>query len=84
MKTMLLAAAAVLSLSVGAAFAESEGGPAANTQFASIHGYLAEAAAQQTPSVATAQSGQVTHSYVANSNRGTWLFAPSDGGGANN
>lgn len=33
MKTLLIATATVLSLSAGVANAESEGGPAANTQF---------------------------------------------------
>ena len=84
MKTLILAAAAVLSLSAGAAYAESEGGPAANTQFTSTRGYLAEAPLQVAPSIATAQGGQVTHSFVANASRGTWLSQPRDGGGANN
>jgi len=84
MKTMILAAAAVLSLGIGAAYAESEGGPAANTQFTQTRGYLAEAPVQQAPVVATAQNGQAARAYVAQSNRGTWVFAPRDGGGANN
>ena len=33
MKTMLLAAAAALSLGIGSAYADSEGGQIANTQF---------------------------------------------------
>ena len=33
MKTMLLAAAAALSLGIGSAYADSEGGQVANTQF---------------------------------------------------
>ena len=36
------------------------------------------------PAVATAQNGQAVHAYVANSNRGTWLFqADPNGGGGN-
>jgi len=84
MRTMLLVAAAVLSMSAGAAYAESEGGPAANTQFTQTRGYLAEAPVQNAPSVATAQNRQAVHAYVANSSRGTWLFAPNQNEGANN
>jgi hypothetical protein len=82
MKTMILAAAAALSLGMGAAYAgESEGGPVANTQFTSLPGVIAQAPVQNAPAVATAQNGQAVHAYVANSNRGTWLFQPSQGGG---
>jgi hypothetical protein len=83
MRTMLLAAAAALSLSMGVANA-NEGGPVANTQFTELPGFLAQAPVYNAPSVATAQNGQTAHAYVANSNHGTWLFAPQDGGGANN
>jgi hypothetical protein len=84
MKTMLLAAAAALSLSAGVAYAESEGGPAANTQFTENPGYLAQAPVHYVPSVATAQNGQPLHVYVTQAARGTWLFQAQDGGGANN
>ena len=40
MKTMLLAAAAALSLGISSAYADSEGGQVANTQFTSIRGVL--------------------------------------------
>jgi hypothetical protein len=77
MKTMLLAAAAALSLSASAAFAESEGGPNGYA----IPDFWGKPAAQQSP-IAT---GPVTHSYLAGSNRGTWLFPPNpNGGGGNN
>jgi hypothetical protein len=74
MKTILLAAT-VLSLGVGSAYANESGGQAG--------GYIYPAyqfPAQSAPSVATAPSGQVTHAYVANSNHGTWLFAPDQNG----
>lgn len=83
MRTMLLAAAAALSLGVGSAYAESEGGPHGNTQFTQLPGFLAQAPAQNAPA-ATAQNGQAPVStYAAQSNHGTWLFPPRDGGGAN-
>ena len=77
MKTMFLAAAAVLSLGVGSAYANG-GGPVANTLFTELPGVIAQAPVQPAPSaVATNQNGVVTHAYVTNSNRGTWLF-PAD------
>ncbi|MEJ0018332.1 MAG: hypothetical protein WDN25_17580 [Acetobacteraceae bacterium] len=78
MKTMMLAAAA-LTLSMGAAFA-NEGGPAANTEFTEIPGVVAQAPVQNLPAVATAQNGQVTHSFATRSNNGTWIFAPTQYG----
>jgi hypothetical protein len=41
-------------------------------------------AGAQTPSVATAQSGQTMHVYVTHSNQGTWLFPPNQNQGGNN
>ena len=38
MKTMIIAAAAALSLSMGVAYADSEGGQVANTQFTELPG----------------------------------------------
>jgi hypothetical protein len=84
MKTMLLAAAAALSLSAGAAYADGGDGPAANTFFTELPGVVAQAPVQNAPAVATAQNGQAVHAYVANSNRGTWLFPPNQNGGGNN
>ena len=83
MKTMMFAAAA-LTLSMGAAFADSEGGPEANTLFTEIPGVIAQAPVQNAPLMATAQSGQPVQVYATQSSHGTWLFAPQDGGGANN
>lgn len=78
MKTMLFAAAA-LTLGMSAAFA-NEGGPAANTLFTKLPGVIAQAPAQNVPSIAAAQNGQAIHNYVTRSNQGTWLFAPTDAG----
>ena len=80
MKTMLLAAAAALSLGIGSAYADSEGGQIANTQFTEIPGFLAQAPAQNAPAVATAQNGQAVQTYVTQSSHGTWLFQGSHGG----
>ena len=83
MKTMMFAAAA-LTLSMGAAFAESEGGAKPNTLFTELPGVIAQAPVQNAPLVATAQNGQPVQVYSTQSSHGTWLFAPQDGGGANN
>jgi hypothetical protein len=75
MKIMLRAAIAALSIaSIGPAFAGAGDVPQANTRFTELPGVIAQAPVQNVPSVATAQNGQVTHVYVTNSNRGTWLF----------
>ncbi|MEJ0016188.1 MAG: hypothetical protein WDN25_06410 [Acetobacteraceae bacterium] len=79
MKTMMLAAVSALSLGMGVAFA-NEGGPAANTEFTEIPGVVAQAPVQNLPPVATAQNGQVTHSFAARSSQGTWIFAPTQYG----
>ena len=81
MKTMIIAAAAALSLGIGSAYADSEGGQIANTQFTELPGVIAQAPVQNAPPVATAQNGQAVHAYVANSSRGDWLFAPNQNGG---
>lgn len=80
MKTMIIAAATALSLSMGVAYADSEDGQIANTQFTETPGFLAQAPVQNAPPVATAQNGQAVHAYVTNSNKGTWLFQSSHGG----
>ena len=81
MKTMIIAAAAALS--IGSAFAGEDGGINANTEFTDLPGVIAQAPVQNAPAVATAQNGQAVQAYVAQSSHGTWLFAPRDGGGAN-
>ena len=81
MKTMLLAAAAALSLGIGSAYAsDSEGGQIANTQFTEIPGFLAQAPAQNAPAVATAQNGRAVQTYATQSSHGTWLNFGSHGG----
>jgi hypothetical protein len=74
MKTMLLAAT-VLSLGIGSAFANESGGQAGGYVYPDY-----QFPAQSAPSAATAPSGQAVHAYVANSNHGTWLFAPDQSG----
>jgi hypothetical protein len=81
MKTMLLAAAAMmLSIGIGSAFAASEGGTHANTFFTELPGVMAHAPAQNAPAVATARNGQAVQTYVTQSSHGTWLFGSSHGG----
>ena len=82
MKTMLLAAAAALSLGIGSAYADSNssGGTIPNTFFTQLPGVSPTLPAQHVPA-ATAQGGP--HAYVTQSGRGTWLFPPHDGGGSN-
>ena len=84
MKTMIIAAAAALSLSMGVAYADSEGGQVANTRFTELPGVVSQAPVQNAPAVATAQNRQAVHAYVANSSRGTWLFQANPNGGGGN
>jgi len=58
MKTMIIAAAAVLSLGLGFAYADSEGGQYATTQFTQTPGFLAQAPVQKAPPIATGQAIQ--------------------------
>jgi hypothetical protein len=87
MKTMLLAAAAALSLGVGSAYAGDGEGPAGGYVFP---GYIAPGtvyAGAQTPPVVTTPSGQAhTHVYATHSqSQGVWLFPPTQtGGGGSN
>ena len=91
MKTMLLAAAAALSLGVGSAYADSGDGPAANTFFTELPGVVAQAQVPNAPVYAQdpqaqtqqAQNGRAVHAYVTQSSHGTWLFAPNANQGAN-
>jgi len=76
MKTMLLAAAAALSLGVGSAYA-NESGPQSG-------GYVYpdyQFPTHNAPSAAAAQNGQGIGTYVTNSSHGTWLFAPNQNQG---
>ena len=92
MKTMLLAAAAGLSLAAStAAYADSGDGPAANSFFTELPGVVAQADVPNASAYAQnrqmqpqqAQNGQGVHVYVGRSNQGTWLFAPNGNQGAN-
>src|ERR1700749_3101747 len=90
MKTMLLAAAAALSLGVGSAYADGGDGPAANTFFTELPGVVAQADVPNAPTYAQhgrapqqAQNGQGVHPYVTQSSHGTWLFAPNPNAGSN-
>jgi hypothetical protein len=71
------------SLGIGTAYADSEGGQNANTQFTQTPGFLAQAPVQSAPAVVTAQNGQAVRAYVTQSSHGTWLFPPHQGGGQN-
>lgn len=62
MKTMMLAAAAVMTLGMGAAFADSGDGPAVNTQFTAIPGVVAQAPAPASSALASNQSGTTVYS----------------------
>ena len=80
MKTMLLAAAAALSLGVGSAYANESDAQAGgyvypNYQFPT-HNAPPAAAAQN-----GAQNGQGIGAYVTNSSHGTWLFPPNQNQG---
>jgi hypothetical protein len=91
MKTMLLAAAAGLSLVAStAAYAGDGEGPAANTRFTELPGVVAQAQVPNAPVYAQngqatqqAQNRQGTHVYVTQSGHGTWLFAPNANQGSN-
>ena len=83
MRTMIIAAGAVLSLSAGAAYADQGEGTVANTFFTELPRVVSQAPVQEAPAVATAQNGQAVHAYVANSNHGTWLFQANENQGAN-
>ena len=76
---MLLAAATVLSLGVGTAYAD--GGTQAETMFTKIPGVMPKTPAQNARPVAPTQSGQVVPTFVTRgSHQGTYLFPPAQGG----
>ena len=85
MKTMFLAAAAVLSLGVGSAYAGDGEGPAGGYVYP---GYIIPGsvyAGAQTPSVAARNGQAQTHAYVTRSqSQGMWLFPPNPNQGGNN
>lgn len=79
MRTMLLAAAAALSLAAGSAFAQSEGGPSDTIFF--NRQVLGQAPAQQPTTVAGNQARAPTASFVTSHRSGTWLYPPADSHG---
>jgi hypothetical protein len=98
MRTMLLAAAAALSLGVGSAYADGGDTTATNTFFTELPGVVAQADVPNAPTYAQngqqnrqaqaqqAQNGQAAHGYgvySTQSSRGTWLFPPTGNAGAN-
>jgi hypothetical protein len=79
MRSMLLAAAAALSLGVGSAYAEGGDRTIANTQFTELPDVVAQAQVPNAP--AYAQNGQTTQqarnaqgAHSTQSGHGPWLF----------
>ena len=82
MRTMMLAAAAMVALGVGSAFAGENTGTFADTFFTNLPGVVAQAPSQQVPSaVARNQGGAPTAAFVTSHRSGTWLYAPYQGNG---
>jgi len=67
MKTMILAAAAVLSLGMSAAFADSGDGPVANTQFTELPGVVAQVQTGNSTALAQSPTGNGTSLFVTGS-----------------
>jgi hypothetical protein len=83
MMTVPLAAMAALSLGMSSAYAD--GGGQGPTLFTMTEAQLAAKAQGTPPSRVPPASGAVTYFYGTQPHsQGTWLFVPSDGGGANN
>ena len=84
MKTMIVAAASLLSISIGSAYAGEGQGTIPNTFFTELPGVVAQAPVQRAPHAATAsQNAAPTHMYVSHSATGTWLFPPNPNQGGN-
>jgi hypothetical protein len=82
MKSMFLAAAAVLSLGIGSAYAGDGDGPVADTYFTELPGVVAQPAVQQAPrAVATNANGASANLFATRHSTGTWLFPPDMNGG---
>jgi hypothetical protein len=64
MKTMLLAAAAALTLGIGSAYAGDGEGPIPNTQFTETPNVIAQAQVPNAPAVAANQGGSGTALFV--------------------
>jgi hypothetical protein len=78
-KTMFLAAAAVISLGMGVAFAQSS--PSASGYV--YPNFWGNQAAQTAPQghVAPQSSGDAISTYVTQTSQGTWLFPPNPNNG---
>ncbi len=78
MTTILLAAAAALSLGLGSAYADSNGGVPGNTFFTNLLGVTAKPATGSAPAATTTQTpdGRSVQLYPSQSRPGTWLFQP--------
>ena len=82
MKTTFLAATAMLSIGIGAAYAGDGDGPSNNTIFTQFPGVIALAPAQQVPSAVPANPRDATTNlFVTKHRTGTWLFPPAQYGG---
>jgi len=79
MKTLMLAAAAALSLGMGVAFADGGDGPVANSQFTLLPGFIAQAPVQSSSAYAQRQAGETTMSYVTTTQTSNWN--PNEGAG---
>jgi len=81
MKTLFLAAAAVLSIGAGSAYAGDGDGASANTQFTLFAGQQPTVANLPKSANLTAQQGPAIHTYITRHSTGTWLFPPASGVG---
>ncbi len=79
MKTMILAAA-VLTLGLGSAYADSHGGVPGNTFFTNLPGVTAKPATGSATSATTTQTpdGRPIQLYPSQSRTGTWLYQPEN------
>jgi hypothetical protein len=84
MKTMLLAAAAALSLGAGSAYAAGSGNQSGGYVYPDYVFPGSVYAGNRVPAspAVTAQNGQAVHAYATHSqSQGTWLFPPNMNGG---
>jgi hypothetical protein len=78
MKTMIFAAATVLGIGMGSAYAGDGEGPIPDTQFTEISSFLAQAQAPQAPtSLATNQYRAPTAAFVTGHSRFISLIPPN-------
>ena len=79
MKTLLLAAAAAVSI-IGSAYAGDGDGASANTQFTLMAGQQPTVAGQPRSDKLATQAPAI-HTFVTRHSTGTWLFPPAEGVG---